>query len=129
MYQRQKSEYATCGTDSPYRFGLAIRTTHQRSGNYYEIYKYEAAVSGYVHQPENALNELAEVSREQEILFTYGTFDPIIPVEKVKGQLHQLSADGKLQIQSHEFAKEHTIAGVEELSLIRDFIRVRGPED
>ena len=56
-------------------------------------------------------------------------FNTIIPVEKVKGQLHQLSADGNLQIESHEFAKEHTIAGVEELSLIRDFIRVRGPED
>ena len=100
---------------------IAMRYEHRLAGC--------IGISGYVHQPENALNELAKVSREQEILFTYGTFDPIIPVEKVKGQLHQLSADGNLQIDSHEFAKEHTIAGVEELSLIRDFIRVRGPED
>ena len=100
---------------------IAMRYEHRLAGC--------IGISGYVHQPENALNELAEVSRDQEILFTYGTFDPIIPVGKVKSQLHQLSAHGKLQIESHEFAKEHTIAGVEELSLIRDFIRVRGPED
>ena len=100
---------------------IAMRYKHRLAGC--------IGISGYIHQPDIALNELTEVSREQEILFTYGTFDPIIPVEKVKGQLHQLSVDGNLQIESHEFAKEHTIAGVEELSLIRDFIRIRGPGD
>ena len=68
------------------------------------------------------------MAMQQEILFTYGTFDPIIPAEKVKVQLNQLQADGGLQIEANEFAKEHTIAGEEELSLIRDFIQARGPQ-
>ena len=46
----------------------------------------------------------------------------------MKGQLNQLQADGGLQIEANEFAKEHTIAGEEELSLIRDFIQARGPQ-
>lgn len=98
---------------------IAMRYPHRLAGC--------IGISGYVHQPDNALKELSTASKEQEILFTYGTFDPIIPADKVKGQLHQLIADGNLQIDTHEFAKEHTIAGTEELSLIRDFIRLRGP--
>ena len=85
-------------------------------------------ISGCVHKPEMALGEFSPIAREQEVLFTYGTFDPIIPADKVKGQLHQLRAEEDLQIESHEFAKEHTIAGAEELILIRDFIRLRGPQ-
>ena len=98
---------------------IAMRYPHRLAGC--------IGISGYVHQPDNALKELSTASKEQEILFTYGTFDPIIPADKVKGQLHQLIADGNLQIDTHEFAKEHTIAWTEELSLIRDFIRLRGP--
>ena len=99
---------------------IAMRYPHRLAGC--------IGISGYVHQPDNALKELSTVSKEQEILFTYGTFDPIIPADKVKDQLHELAAAGNLQIDSHEFAKEHTIAGAEELALIRDFIRMRGPE-
>ncbi len=79
-------------------------------------------VSGYVHEPEQAIQELSPVAGEQNILFTLGTFDPLIPAEKVKGQLNLLRQDGGMQIQSKELAKEHTIAGEEELSLIRKFL-------
>ena len=99
---------------------MAMRYPHKLAGC--------IGVSGYVHEPDTALKELSAVATQQEILFTYGTFDPIIPAEKVKGQLNQLQADGGLQIEANEFAKEHTIAGEEELSLIRDFIQARGPQ-
>ena len=56
-------------------------------------------------------------------LFTMGTYDPMIPAEKVTGQLNLLKADGGLQIEPHEFAKDHTIAGEEELAIIRDFVQ------
>ena len=82
-------------------------------------------ISGYVHKPDQALKELSPAAHAQEILFTMGTFDPLIPVEKVKGQLSLLKKDGGLQIESHEFAKDHTIAGEEELSLIRGFLEKR----
>ena len=82
-------------------------------------------ISGYVHEPEAALQELSPVAKKQEILFTMGTYDPLIPVQKVKDQLNLLKEDGDLQIEAHEFAKDHTIAGEEELSLIRGFLEKR----
>ncbi len=99
---------------------MAMRYSHRLAGC--------IGVSGYVYEPDIALDELSSVAKEQETLFTFGTLDPIIPADKVKGQLSQLVTEGNLQIEAHEFAKEHTIAGAEELSLIRDFIRMRGPE-
>ncbi len=93
---------------------VAMRYPHRLAGC--------VGISGYVHEPEQALTELSPVAGEQNILFTLGTFDPLIPAEKVKGQLNLLRQDGGLRIQSKEFAKEHTIAGEEELSLIREFI-------
>jgi len=82
-------------------------------------------ISGYVHKPEQALKELSPAAHAQEILFTIGTYDPIIPAEKVKGQLNILKQDGGMQIESREFAKDHTIAGEEELSVIRGFLTDR----
>lgn len=93
---------------------VAMRYPHRLAGC--------VGVSGYLHEPEQAITELSPVAKEQNILFTLGTFDPLIPAEKVKGQLNLLRQDGGLQIQAKEFPKEHTIAGEEELSLIRDFL-------
>ena len=93
---------------------VAMRYPHRLAGC--------VGVSGYLHEPEQAIAELSPVAKEQNILFTLGTFDPLIPAEKVKGQLNLLRQDGGLGIQAKEFPKEHTIAGEEELSLIRDFL-------
>lgn len=78
-------------------------------------------VSGYVHQPERLLRNLSPVAREQRILVTHGTLDPLIPVEPVRKQMDQLRQAG-LRLAWHEFRKEHTIAGEEELGVIRDFV-------
>ena len=103
-------------TDQTFQFGFsqAMRYPHRLAGF--------VGVSGYIHEPEQAITELSPVAKEQKILFTLGTFDPLIPAEKVKGQLNILRQDGGMQIEAKEFPKEHTIAGEEELSLIRDFI-------
>lgn len=78
-------------------------------------------ISGYVYEPDRALKELSPVAREQRILFTHGTMDPLIPFPGVKAQVANLQAKG-LRIEWHEFAKEHTIAGDSELKVIRDFV-------
>lgn len=78
-------------------------------------------VSGYVHEPATLLKELAPVAKEQRMLFTHGTRDPVIPCADVREQVRQLTAAG-LRIEWREFAKAHTIAGREELNLFRDFI-------
>ena len=96
---------------------VAMRYPHKLAGC--------IGISGYVHEPAAALEDLSPVAKEQEILFTLGTFDPIIPPGKVREQLNLLRADGGLQIEAKEFAKDHTIAGEEELLLIRNFITAR----
>lgn len=81
-------------------------------------------ISGYAHNEKTALKELSPIAREQHFLITHGTADPMIPFDAVKAQAQTLKAAG-LNIDWREFAKGHTIAGEEELRVIRDFIRAR----
>jgi phospholipase/carboxylesterase len=78
-------------------------------------------ISGYIHNPTQLLAELSPVAREQRVLMTHGTYDPLIPFAGTQQQVKRLQAEG-LRIEWHEFAKEHTIAGEEELAVIRNFI-------
>ncbi len=79
-------------------------------------------ISGYVHDPEQLIRELSPVARQQRLLLTHGTLDTLIPVGPVRAQIDLLKRAG-LQIQWHEFVKDHTIAGEPELEVIRRFIR------
>ena len=81
-------------------------------------------VSGYVHEPSGLLKELSPVAKDQRMLFTHGTQDPLIPFAEVRQQVDALKAAG-LNIEWHAFVKAHTIAGDEELGLIRDFVAGR----
>jgi phospholipase/carboxylesterase len=79
-------------------------------------------ISGYTHEPEKIIHDLSPVAREQRFLLTHGTHDPLIPIGPVQAQIELLKSAG-LKIEWHEFAKEHTIAGEEEIELVRRFIR------
>jgi len=79
-------------------------------------------ISGYVHEPEALLNDLSAPARETPVLITHGTDDRVIPFAAVREQVNVLKADG-LHIEWHEFVKDHTIAGEEELSVIREFLQ------
>jgi phospholipase/carboxylesterase len=79
-------------------------------------------ISGYVHQPERLLRELSPVARQQRFLITHGLDDPLIPFGPVREQVNLLKAEG-IRVEWHEFTKTHTIAGEDELAVIRDFVR------
>jgi phospholipase/carboxylesterase len=79
-------------------------------------------ISGYVCNPETLVKELSPVAFQQRLLITHGTHDPMIPFAAVREQVNLLTAAG-LNIAFHEFLKAHTIAGDEELDLIRDFVQ------
>ena len=81
-------------------------------------------ISGYVHRPELLEQQLSPMAARQRMLFTHGIQDSLIPFEAVREQVHRLQRAG-LQIQWREFHKGHTIAGEEELSVIREFIASR----
>jgi phospholipase/carboxylesterase len=78
-------------------------------------------ISGYAHDPQTAVKALLPMAKEQRFLITHGTWDPMIPFPQVKAQV-KLLEDAGLRIEWHEFAKEHTIAGEEELDVIRKFV-------
>jgi phospholipase/carboxylesterase len=78
-------------------------------------------ISGYVHEPEQAVQELSPIALQQRFLITHGTLDNLIPFAEVREQLNILKAAG-LHIEWHEFVKDHTIAGEEELMVIREFV-------
>lgn len=84
-------------------------------------------VSGYVHEPDQLLREQSSVAKSQTMLFTHGTLDPLIPFAPVRKQVALLRAAG-LAIEWHEFVKPHTIAGEEELGVIREFVKARFTE-
>lgn len=79
-------------------------------------------ISGYVCEPEQLVQELSPVAREQRVLVTHGLQDPLIPIREVRPQIEILKRAG-VKIDFREFNKPHTIAGEEEIRVIRDFVR------
>jgi phospholipase/carboxylesterase len=79
-------------------------------------------ISGFVCEPEKLVEELSPVARQQRVLVTHGTKDPIVRFADTREQINILKAAG-LHVDFHEFLKAHTIAGEEELKLIREFVR------
>jgi predicted esterase len=85
------------------------------------------SISGYVHRPEQAIEELSPLATQQRFLVTHGTHDPLIPFAEVREQINLLKGAG-LHIEWHELPKAHTILGQVELKIIRDFIAARFPD-
>ena len=83
-------------------------------------------ISGYVFEPERLIKELSAAALQQRFLITHGTRDGLIPLKPVREQIAALKSAG-MNIDWREFAKEHTIAGEEELSVIREFVRKSYP--
>ena len=78
-------------------------------------------ISGWVYEPDKLLRELPPVARQQRLLMTHGTGDPLIPIAQVRPQIPLLKAAG-LNVEWREFAKPHTMIE-EEITVVRDFVR------
>ncbi len=83
-------------------------------------------ISGWVCEPEKLMQELSPVAKQQRLLMTHGTNDPMVTIGRVRKQIPLLQAAG-LQIEWREFVKEHTVAGEAEISVIRNFVRAGYP--
>ena len=79
-------------------------------------------ISGWVFDIEKLIRDLTPVAKSQRLLITHGQFDPLLPFAEAREQARKLKAAG-LNIVWHEFPKEHTIHGEEEIAVIRDFVR------
>ena len=87
-------------------------------------------ISGFVCEPERLVKELSPVALQQRLLVTHGTQDPLLRISEVRRQINILKSAG-LHLEFREFLKAHTIAGEEELDLIRNFVRdcLKAPSD
>lgn len=83
-------------------------------------------ISGWVSDPEKLIRELPPAAKQQRLLMTHGTADPVVPISVVQPQIPLLKAAG-INVTFKEFAKAHTIAGEEEMSVIREFVRAGYP--
>lgn len=79
-------------------------------------------ISGWVFDLENLVKDPSPVARQQRLLMTHGTSDPVIPIEKVRPQIPPLKAAG-FNVEWREFAKVHTIQGETEMAVIRNFVQ------
>jgi phospholipase/carboxylesterase len=79
-------------------------------------------ISGWVFEIENLLHDLTPVAKAQRLLVTHGHFDPLLPFPAVREQIQRLKAAG-VNVAWHEFPKEHSIHGAEEIAVIREFVR------
>lgn len=79
-------------------------------------------ISGWVFDIEDLLKTLSPVARQQRLLATHGTFDAVIPIAPVRGQIQKLKSAG-LNVEWREFSKAHTVHGAEEISILREFVR------
>lgn len=83
-------------------------------------------ISGWVFELENLLRTLPPAAQTQRLLVTHGHFDPLLPFAEVRQQVRQLQQAG-LNVAWHEFPKEHSIHGEEEVAVIREFVRAGYP--
>ena len=82
-------------------------------------------ISGWVCEPEKLVKELPPVARQQRLLMTHGTADPMLPIAQVRPQIPLLQAAG-LNLAWREFAKAHTMIE-EEIAVVRDFVKAGYP--
>ena len=78
-------------------------------------------ISGWICDAEAALKSLSPIAKQQRYLVTHGTHDPMVPFERTRQQVEWCKGAG-LNVEWHEFAKPHTIAGEEEMCVIRAFV-------
>ena len=78
-------------------------------------------ISGWVCEPEKLLQELSPVAKQQRLLMTHGTSDPLLPIDQVRAQIPLLKAVG-LNLAWREFEKPHTMVEAE-IALVRNFVR------
>jgi phospholipase/carboxylesterase len=79
-------------------------------------------ISGWMSELEKALPELSPSAKQQRFLVTHGTHDPVVAFERTRRQVEWCQGAG-LNMAWHEFAKPHTIAGEEEMRVIREFVK------
>jgi phospholipase/carboxylesterase len=80
-------------------------------------------ISGFVFEAQELLRELSPAARDQRMLVTHGTADTMVPLQQTERAIELLKSAG-MNVEWVVLEKDHTIAGQEEIEIIRRFIGV-----
>jgi len=90
---------------------------------YPEMFAGLVGISGFVFEPQELVREFTPAARQQRLLVTHGTMDTMVPLQHTDGAIKELKAAG-INVEWHVLEKDHTIAGQEEVEIIRKFVEV-----
>jgi phospholipase/carboxylesterase len=122
LADQQRQEGWPTDQTTVFGFSQGCLMTWELGLHYPHLFAGLIGVSGYAHEPENMFDRLSTVAKQQRFLITHGTRDNLIPFPQVRAQVQALKNAG-LQIEWREFHKDHTIAGKEEIDVIREFVQ------
>ena len=88
---------------------------------YPHVFASLVGISGFVFEPQELLRELSPVARDQRLLVTHGTADTMVPLPQTESAV-KLLRSGSINVEWHVLEKDHTIAGQEEIEIIRRFV-------
>jgi phospholipase/carboxylesterase len=88
---------------------------------YPETFGAVVGVSGFVGFLSQYPEALAPAARNQKILMTHGTADPMVPLEETRKQANALQGMG-MRLEFKTYDKEHTIDPRQEVADIRRFL-------
>lgn len=109
--------------DESFLFGFSqgALLTFEFGARYEKVLAGYMAISGYIYDPENLLEEMNPHVNDSNWLCTHGTYDDILPFETTRSQIELLQSRG-FDITFKSYPKEHTIAE-DELKMITEWIK------
>lgn len=109
--------------DESFLFGFSqgALLTFEFGARYEKVLAGYMAISGYIYDPENLLEEMNPHVNDSNWLCTHGTYDDILPFETTHSQIALLQSRG-FDITFKSYPKEHTIAE-DELKMIAEWIK------
>jgi len=108
--------------DESFLFGFSqgALLTFEFGARYEKVLAGYIAVSGYIYDTQNLLEEMNPNVNNSNWLCTHGTFDGVLPYSTSKAQVETLQ-NGGFDIEFKSYDKDHTIAE-DELQMIKEWI-------
>ena len=111
--------------DESFLFGFSqgALLTFEFGARYEKVLAGYIAISGYIYDPENLLQEMNPDVNSSNWLCTHGTYDDVLPYDTTSSQIAFLQNSG-FDITFKTYPKEHSVAE-DELKMIADWVKSR----
>jgi len=104
-------------------FSQGSLLTFEFGARYEKVLAGYIAVSGYIYDADNLLQEMNQEVKTSNWLCTHGTYDDVLPFNTSEAQVETLQ-DGGFDIEFKSYEKTHTIAE-DELQMLAEWIKNR----